>query len=134
VGPFALRLAETTRVSAFDSDKAAIAALQKAVRTTQGLKPITAAYRDLFREPLTAIELREFDGLVFDPPRAGAEAQAMEIAASGVRSVVAVSCDPTTFARDARILVDGGYRLITVTPVDQFAWSTHVEIVGVFRR
>jgi 23S rRNA (uracil1939-C5)-methyltransferase len=134
VGPFALRVAETSRVSAFDSDKAAIASLQKAVRTTQGLKPVAAAYRDLFREPLTAIELREFDGLVFDPPRAGAEAQAREIAASGIKSVVAVSCDPTTFARDAKVLVEGGYRLVTVTPVDQFAWSTHVEIAGVFRR
>jgi 23S rRNA (uracil1939-C5)-methyltransferase len=134
VGPFALRLAENAKVSAFDNDKAAIASLQKAVRSTQGLKPVVSAYRDLFREPLTAIELREFDGLVFDPPRAGAEEQAKEVATSGVKSVVAVSCDPTTFARDAKILVDGGYRLVTVTPVDQFAWSTHVEIVGVFRR
>ncbi len=134
VGTFALRLAETMNVAAFDGDKPAILALQKAVRMTQGLKPVEAAPRDLFREPLTTIELRAFDGLVFDPPRAGAEGQAAAIAASGIKTVVAVSCEPATFARDAAILIGGGYRLESVTPVDQFAWSTHVEIVGVFRR
>jgi 23S rRNA (uracil1939-C5)-methyltransferase len=134
VGPFALRLAEFARVFAADSDKAGIAALTKAHNMMRGLKAIAATRRDLFREPLTAIELKRFDGLVFDPPRAGAEAQAREIAASKVANVVAVSCDPVTFARDAKLLVGGGYRLQSVTPVDQFAWSTHVEIVGVFRR
>lgn len=134
VGPFALRLAERTGIYAADSDKLGIAALIKAHNNARGLKAITAERRDLFREPLTAIELNRFDGLVFDPPRAGAEAQAREIARSKVKTVVAVSCEPKTFARDAKIMVDGGYRLESVTPVDQFAWSTHVEVVGVFRR
>ena len=90
--------------------------------------------RDLFRDPLAPIELNPFDAVVFDPPRAGAEAQAKELARSKVKTVVAVSCEPKTFARDAAILIAGGYRLERVTPVDQFAYSTHVEVVGVFRR
>ena len=134
MGPFTLRLAETARIFAADADKPAIAALQKAVKHTQGLKPVTAVVRDLFREPLLPRELAAHDAVVFDPPRAGAEAQARELAKSKVRTVVAVSCEPRTFARDAAILVAGGYRLESVTPVDQFAWSTHVEVVGVFRR
>jgi 23S rRNA (uracil1939-C5)-methyltransferase len=134
IGPFALRLARTARVFAADSDRAAIAALDQAARKTRELKPIEAARRDLFREPLSAIELARFDGLVFDPPRAGAEAQARDIAASKVPVVVAVSCEPKSFARDAKNLIAGGYRLERVTPVDQFAFSTHVELVGVFRR
>ncbi len=95
---------------------------------------MTTAVRDLFREPLVPVELKPYDAVVFDPPRAGAEAQARELAKSAVKTVVAVSCDPRTFARDAAILVAGGYRLESVTPVDQFAWSMHVEMVGVFRR
>jgi hypothetical protein len=134
IGPFALRLAEAAAVRAFDSDKAAVAALTRAHHKTRGLKPVEAARRDLFREPLTVHELTGLDGLVFDPPRAGAEAQAREIARSRVATVVAVSCEPKTFARDAGILIAGGYRLAAVTPVDQFAFSTHVELVGVFRR
>jgi 23S rRNA (uracil1939-C5)-methyltransferase len=134
IGPFALRLAEFARVEAVDSDKGGLAALAEAVRRTQGLKPISTERRDLFREPLTARELERFDGVVFDPPRAGAEAQARELAKSAVKRVVAVSCDAATFARDAAILVAGGYRLSIVTPVDQFLWSPHVEIVGVFLR
>jgi 23S rRNA (uracil1939-C5)-methyltransferase len=134
VGPFALRLAESARVAAFDSDRAVIAALSKAVRFTQGLKPLAATPRDLFRDPLAPVELDGHDAVVFDPPRAGAEAQSREIARSKVKRVVAVSCDPRTFARDASILIAGGYRLERVTPVDQFAWSPHVEVVGVFRR
>ncbi|MDB5507006.1 MAG: RumA [Devosia sp.] len=134
MGPFALRLAETRRVTAIDSDKPALAALQKALRTVQGLKPVTALFRDLFREALGPEELKGFDAVVFDPPRAGAENQARSIAASKVRTVVAVSCDPATFARDAAILIGGGYRLDSVTPVDQFAYSPHVEIVAKFTR
>lgn len=134
VGPFALRLAETAKVSAFDSDKPATAALAHAVRHTQGLKPVTATTRDLFRDPLAPVELEPFDAVVFDPPRAGAEAQARELARSRVKTVVGVSCDPRSFARDASILLAGGYRLDSVTPVDQFAFSPHVELVGVFRR
>lgn len=134
VGPFALRLAENARVYAADSDKPATAALAKAVRFTQGLKPVTTLARDLFRDPLAPVELQPYDAVVFDPPRAGAEGQAKELARSKVKTVVAVSCEPKTFARDAAILIAGGYRLESVTPVDQFVWSAHVEVVGVFRR
>jgi 23S rRNA (uracil1939-C5)-methyltransferase len=120
VGPFALRLAERARVTAFDCDQAAIAALDDAFRTTPGLKPISAERRDLFRRPCSAAELARFEACVFDPPRAGAQAQAQELAASRVPVVIAVSCNPATLARDARLLVDGGYRLTHVTPIDQF--------------
>ena len=133
-GPFTFRLAEHARVQAFDSDRPAIAALQAAARMTQGLKPIAAAVRDLMREPLVAGELKDFDTVVFDPPRAGAEAQAKQLARSKVKTVIAVSCDPATLARDAEILAGGGYRLETITAVDQFKWSSHVETVAVFRK
>jgi 23S rRNA (uracil1939-C5)-methyltransferase len=95
---------------------------------------VKAEARDLFRRPLMPAELRDYDTVVFDPPRQGAEAQARELAKSGVKTVVAVSCDRVTFARDVRILVDGGYRLTSVTPVDQFRWSYHVEVVGRLER
>jgi 23S rRNA (uracil1939-C5)-methyltransferase len=134
VGPFALRLAERARVTAFDSDAGAIAALSKAAATARGLKPITATARDLFRRPLVAAELREVDAVVFDPPRQGAQAQAAQLAASKVPLVVAVSCNPASFARDARALLDGGYHCEGVTPVDQFRHSAHVELVATFRR
>jgi 23S rRNA (uracil1939-C5)-methyltransferase len=134
IGPFALRLASKARVTAADSDQAAIDALDQAVSRTQGLKPVTAQARDLFRRPLVPIELKPFDAVVFDPPRQGAMAQARELAASKVPTIIAVSCDADTFARDARILVDGGYRLKAVTPVDQFRYSAHVEIVARFTK
>ncbi len=103
-------------------------------RTRPGFKPVEAQARDLFRRPFMAAELKGFDAVVFDPPRQGAEAQARELAKSAVPLVVAVSCDATTFARDARILVDGGYKLSAVTPVDQFRYSFHVEMVGKFEK
>jgi len=134
VGPFALRLAETARVSAADSDANAIAALKRAAAATQGLKPVEVAQRDLFRRPFVASELKAFDAVLFDPPRQGAQAQARELANSAVPVVVAVSCDATSFARDAAILVGGGYRIGPVTPVDQFRYSHHVEIVAPFTR
>jgi 23S rRNA (uracil1939-C5)-methyltransferase len=130
VGPFALRLAAHARVSAFDQDEAAIAALKRGVAGTAGLKPVEAEQRDLFKAPLSAAELNGFDAVVFDPPRLGAQAQSREIAASRVPIVVAVSCSPGTFARDIRHLLDGGYGLLSVTPVDQFRYSAHVEIVA----
>ena len=133
VGPFALRLAERARVFAADNDDAAVAALRQAAKTP-GLKPVEAEARDLFRRPLAPEELKRFDAVVFDPPRQGAEAQARQLAASRVPLVIAVSCNAATFARDARLLVDGGYRLTDVTPVDQFRHSAHVEIVGRFER
>ena len=134
VGPFALRLAERAKVAAFDSDDGAIAALQKAVSSTKGLKPIVAEKRDLFRRPLMPFELSESQAVVFDPPRQGAQAQVQQIAQSKLARVVAVSCDVTTFARDARILIDGGYKIGTVTPVDQFRHSAHVELIAAFTR
>jgi len=134
VGPLALRIAGRAKVQAFDSDRLAIAALQSAARTTQGLKPVTTEARDLMREPLVSGELKDFDTVVFDPPRAGAEAQAKQLAKSQVKTVIAVSCDPATLARDAEILIGGGFRLNTVTAVDQFKWSSHVETVAVFQR
>ena len=134
VGPFALRLAECARVTAVDSDADAVAALTAAAAGASGLKPVKAVTRDLFRRPYVTSELNDLDAVIFDPPRQGAEALAREIAKSRVRKVVAVSCDAVSFARDARILVDGGYKLASVTPVDQFRYSHHVEIVAVFAR
>jgi 23S rRNA (uracil1939-C5)-methyltransferase len=130
VGPFALRLAQRARVTAVDADQAAVNALKRAAETTPGLKPVACNVRDLFRRPLLADELKPFGCVVFDPPRQGAEAQARALAASSVPVVVAVSCNPATFARDARILMDGGYRLTRVTPIDQFRYTPHVELVA----
>jgi 23S rRNA (uracil1939-C5)-methyltransferase len=134
LGPFALRLAERARVSAADLDGAAIAALTRAARATGGLKPVEAQVRDLFRRPWVAQEFKNFDAVVFDPPRQGAEALARELARSKAPVVIAVSCNPATFARDARILVEGGYRVGAVTPIDQFRHSAHIEIVAPFER
>jgi 23S rRNA (uracil1939-C5)-methyltransferase len=129
VGPFALRLAERAKVTAADSDEGAVAALREAAKAP-GLKPIVGEKRDLFRRPMLAQEFARIDAVIFDPPRQGAEAQARTLAASKVPVVVAVSCNPATFARDVKILLDGGYRLTAVTPVDQFRYSAHVEIVA----
>ena len=128
-GAFALRLAANHSVFAADSDAAAIAALRRAA--TGGVE---ASQRDLFRLPLGAAELSRFDAVLFDPPRAGAERQAREIAASEVTRIVAISCNADTFARDARILADGGFACEGVTPIDQFRYSAHVEIFAAFRR
>ena len=133
VGPFALRLAERAKVIAADSDEAAVAALRAAAKLP-GLKPVAAERRDLFRRPFVAQELARVDAVVFDPPRQGAEAQTRALAASKVPLIVAVSCNPATFARDVTILADGGYRIASVTPVDQFRYSAHVEIVALLVR
>jgi 23S rRNA (uracil1939-C5)-methyltransferase len=132
IGPFALRLAERAAIVAADHDAAAVAALGRAAKATPSLKPIRSEARDLFRRPLVGPELEPFDALVFDPPRQGALAQAQQLARSSVPVVIAVSCNAATFARDARILVDGGYRLDQVTPVDQFRYTPHVELVARF--
>ncbi|MBR0694231.1 methyltransferase [Bradyrhizobium lablabi] len=134
VGPFALRLATSARVTAFDSDAGAVTSLQKAATATKGLKPIKAEARDLFRRPLVPQELRDYDAVVFDPPRQGAQAQVTQLAASRVATVVAVSCNAATFARDANILIESGYRIEGVTPVDQFRHTPHVELVARFSR
>ena len=134
VGPFALRLAERSEVHAVETEKGAIAALDRAARNTPGLRRVTSETRDLFRRPLLTPELNGFDAVVIDPPRAGAEAQAKQLALSKVPLVVSVSCDAATFARDAAILIGAGYRLERVTPVDQFKHSPHLEVVGILRR
>ncbi|MEQ1867612.1 MAG: hypothetical protein ABL996_23545, partial [Micropepsaceae bacterium] len=133
-GTFTFALARSSAVSAFDSEADAIAALTTAARNAQGLKPITAERRDLYRRPLSETELNAFDAVVIDPPRSGAKAQCEFIAKSTVRRVVAVSCSPATFARDARTLIDGGYALRGITPIDQFLWSPHIELVANFER
>jgi 23S rRNA (uracil1939-C5)-methyltransferase len=133
IGPFALRLAERARVHAVDDDEGALAALKRAA-ATPGLKPVETERRDLFRRPLLADELKSFDTVVFDPPRQGAEAQARELAASRVPLIVAVSCNPATFARDAATLIGAGFRLAGVTPVDQFRYAVHVEMVARLQR
>lgn len=135
IGTFALRLARQSEVHAVEGDAPALAALDRAFRFTSGLKKITVEKRDLFVRPLTYKELdANFDGLVFDPPRAGAQAQAVQLARSKVRFVVAVSCNPLTLARDLAILIEGGYQLKAVTPIDQFLWSSHLEAVAVLEK
>ena len=134
LGTFTFPLARTASVHAVDSDGEALAALQAAANAAGLAGRVTAEARNLFRDPVTVEELRRFDSAVFDPPRAGAAAQAEQLARSDVPVVVGVSCNPVSFARDAASLVDGGYQLESVTPVDQFLWSEHVELVGVFRR
>ena len=134
IGTFTFPLARRAEVLALDGDAKAIAALAYAAKHAQGLRKIEARVRDLGREPLSRTELAPFDAVVFDPPRAGASEQASAIAKSKVPVVVAVSCNPATLARDARILVDGGFALDRITPVDQFVWTPHIEAVAVFRR
>ena len=131
-GTFSLPLAGRARVTAVDGAGPAIRALDRAARAA-GLH-VSTEHRDLFRKPLSAAELNHFDAVVFDPPRAGAEAQCRNLARSEVRVVAAVSCNPATFARDAATLVAGGYRLHRLWPVAQFRWSTHVELVARFSR
>jgi len=134
LGPFALRIAEKSQVFAVDSDRHAVAACDAALQSTPGLKRIGTDVRDLFRDPLIVSELARFNAVVVDPPRAGAQAQMRELANSQVKKIVAVSCNLTSFARDARILIEGGYTLDWVAPVDQFLWSAHVELVARFSR
>lgn len=134
LGTFTFPLAKTASILAVDGDRAAVSALANAAKRTPGLKPIETKVRDLFREPLSTKELERIDGVVLDPPRAGAASQAVALAASRVATIAAVSCNPATLARDARILIDGGYKLERVTPIDQFLYSPHVEAVAIFRR
>jgi 23S rRNA (uracil1939-C5)-methyltransferase len=132
IGTFSVPLARRgAEILAVDGAGDALAALGSAARKV-GL-PIRTVQRDLAREPLIAEELDSFDAIVFDPPRAGGKAQSTELAASKVPVVVAVSCNPATFARDARLLTQGGYRLERVAPVDQFLWSPHLELVALLR-
>jgi 23S rRNA (uracil1939-C5)-methyltransferase len=133
-GTFALSLARTSAVHAVENDADMLAALSRAARTAPGLKPLTTEARDLFRRPLLPDDLRRFDALVIDPPRAGAEAQVTEVARSTLPTLAMVSCNPVTFARDARILTDAGFRILWIDVIDQFRWSPHVELAAAFRR
>jgi len=133
-GTFALRLAETAKVRAVEADRSALAALKEAANHASGLKSLDVQARDLFRSPLRPEELTGFDAVVFDPPRAGARAQAEELARSKVETVVAVSCNPATLARDLASLREGGFEIRRITPVDQFVFSHHVEVVAVLSR
>ncbi len=133
-GTFTFPLARRARVHAVERDAAALAALWAAARQAGLAGRITVTAQDLARAPVSAEDLEGGDCVVFDPPRAGAREQAAEIARSSVPAAVAVSCNPKTFARDARILVDGGFALVEITPVDQFPWTGHLELVAKFRR
>jgi 23S rRNA (uracil1939-C5)-methyltransferase len=133
-GTFSLPLAERARVYAVDADAPMLNALAAAARVTSGLKPITIERRDLLALPLSAAELKPFDAAVLDPPRAGALAQAKQLVKSGIRRIAYVSCDAASFARDARVLLDGGYRLDWIVGVDQFLWSAHIELAAAFSR
>jgi 23S rRNA (uracil1939-C5)-methyltransferase len=134
VGTFALPLAEAAEVHAVEGDKAMIAALELGARHAPGLHRLTSEARDLFRRPLEPDELNTYTAAVIDPPRAGAEAQTDRLAQSTIPLVAAVSCNPVTFARDAKVLVAAGFRLDWVQVIDQFRWSTHVELVARFHR
>jgi 23S rRNA (uracil1939-C5)-methyltransferase len=129
----ALSLGRAGRLALFESDRTAVASVEAAVRRSGGGK-VTVERRDLFRNPLTAAELDAFDAVVLDPPRAGAAAQSAELARSKAARVVYASCDPGSFARDARTLQEGGYRLEKLLPIDQFLWSAHVELIALFAR
>ena len=126
LGTFALAL--RGKVYAAEASRDAVLALKRSAPT------IAVEHRDLYRRPLDVSELKAFDAVVLDPPRAGAEQQVAALAASGVSRIAYVSCNPATFARDARLLVDGGYQLDWVRPVGQFRWSTHVELAAAFNR
>lgn len=133
-GTFTFAMAKKMNVKAFENTPSALQALDRASRNANGLKTIHYEERDLFRRPIGAKELSQFDGLLFDPPRAGAEEQVKEIANAIVSRVVAVSCNPVTLARDLSILVKAGYKLEKVIPIDQFLWSPHVEAVALLSR
>jgi 23S rRNA (uracil1939-C5)-methyltransferase len=134
IGTFALRLAEHAEVFAVEGDGAMIAALKSAADAMGGLRGVIAEKRDLFRTPVSALELKRYDAVVFDPPRSGAKLQAEQIGRSKVSKVAAVSCDAVSFARDAAVLIEAGFRLTQITPLDQFRFTPHLEIVGAFER
>lgn len=133
IGTFALRAASFAQVHAIDSERAMLDAMREAADAA-AIPGLTIARRDLLRTPLAAIEMKTYDAVMFDPPRSGARLQAAEIAKSRIGKVAAISCDAATFARDARTLFDGGFKLVSITPVDQFRYTPHVEIVGAFVR
>jgi 23S rRNA (uracil1939-C5)-methyltransferase len=135
IGTFALRIAEQAEVLAAEGDEGMLAALKKAADGAGGaLKQVTTLRRDLLRTPLSTLEMKKFDAAVIDPPRSGARQQAEQIARAPIRKIAYVSCDPASFARDIKVLIEHGFTLTKITPVDQFRWSPHVELVGAFER
>jgi 23S rRNA (uracil1939-C5)-methyltransferase len=134
IGTFAIRMAKRSTITAYDNNALSIEALTKAINHTQGLKPVIAIERDLSREPLFPQELKKFGAIIFDPPRAGAAVQAQQLATSTVNKIIAVSCNPASFALDASILIKGGFVLKRVTPIDQFKFTSHIELVALFER
>ena len=134
LGTFTFPLAEHSKVLAVEGFKPAVDAAQVGINATLGLKQIIQKHRDLYRRPLTPVELKGFDAVVFDPPRAGAKEQADMLKDSDVPTIVSVSCSPNSFGRDGRILKEGGYVLEGVTPVGQFTWTPHIELVGVYKK
>ncbi|MBT8457413.1 MAG: class I SAM-dependent RNA methyltransferase, partial [Alphaproteobacteria bacterium] len=133
-GTFALPLARRARVHAVEAGSDMLSAADRAWRKASGLRDLSTETRDLFRRPLLPDELAHYDAVVIDPPRAGAEAQMREIVEAKTSRIAAVSCNPVSFARDAKLLIDGGYRLDWVQIVDQFRWSPHIELAAAFRR
>lgn len=134
VGTFTFPCAKVAKVAAYDGDASAISCLKDAISRNQGYKPIKTMQRDLFREPLSVRELRNFDAVIINPPRSGAAEQCQRLAKSSVNTIVMIACSPATLSRDARTLIDGGYQLESVLPVDQFVFSAHLEAVAVFQR
>jgi 23S rRNA (uracil1939-C5)-methyltransferase len=135
IGTFALRIAEHAEVLAAEGDTDMLAALKKAADGAGGvLKEVSTLRRDLLRTPLSTLEMKKFDGAVIDPPRSGARQQAEQIARAPIRKLAYVSCDPASFARDIKVLIEHGFTLTKITPVDQFRWSPHIEIVGALER
>lgn len=138
LGTFTFPLAQHHQVLAVEGAQEALRGLEggrnAAPSMGKKLKQIVTKHRDLFRRPLSVKELSGFEAVVIDPPRAGAQMQMEQLAKSDVNTIVSVSCNPNTFARDARLLVDGGYSFKSVKPIDQFVWSNHLELIGIFTR
>lgn len=134
LGAFTFALARKAAVTAVELDKGHLSALDTAARRAQGLKPIKTLARNLARDPLSPTELNAFDAVLFDPPRAGAAAQAKALAKSKVKTVIAVSCNPVSFAKDAHALIDGGFQLKRIVPIDQFVFTPHIELIATFSR
>ncbi|MEH6645580.1 class I SAM-dependent RNA methyltransferase [Sulfitobacter sp.] len=133
-GTFTLPLAADAEIFAVESDAQMMAAMDKGWRMAKGLKTVTHVARDLYRRPLLPDEFKKFDAVVMDPPRAGAEAQTAELIRSDIKRIAYVSCNPVTFARDVAQMVAGGFTLDWVQPVDQFRWSSHVELAAQLTR
>lgn len=133
-GTFTFPLALKSAVHAVEAQGTALHAIDKAFRNRQGLKPVTTERRDLFRRPMMRDELKHYKGVIFDPPRAGAELQSQQLARSTVPKIAAVSCNPISFARDLKILLDGSFKIKSIVAIDQFLWSPHVELVALLER